>query len=171
MPQARSKAEIIKRLQTERKRLEKNISRLNRRRMLRAGVVGSSSVKDVLAHLADWEARMPVWMEGARAGTLVETPEPGLTWKQLDIVNRSIYQVHRHQALDEVLEYFHTAHARLMELVEDMPEEEMLTCGRYDFTGKAAVYDWLVGFANHDLWGKTKIREWMKAKKLGRRAR
>jgi len=50
-----------------------------------------------------------------------------------------------------------------MAMVEAMPEDEMLTPGRYAFTGKGALYSWLSGFAAHDVWGKTKIREWMKA--------
>ena len=162
MPQPRSKAQIIKRLQIERQRLEQNLSSLSRDDMLQPGVVGESSVKDVLAHLADWEARMPVWIEAARSGHPVETPEPGLTWKQLDIVNRRIYEAHCDQSLEEVLEYFRATHKRFMDMVEAMPEDEILTCGRYAFIGGGAVYDWLKGFANHDLWGKTKIRKWMK---------
>ena len=164
MPQPKSKAQILKRLETERRRLEQNMAGLSPDVMLQPGVVGQWSVKDVLAHLADWEARMPVWMEAARRGSPVETPEPGLTWKQLAIVNRRIYEAHRDQPLEEVLDYFRSTHRRFMDLVEAMPEDEMLAPGRYAFTGKRAVYDWLSGFAAHDLWGKTKIREWMKAR-------
>lgn len=164
MPQLRSKAQIIKRLQTERKRLEQNFSSLSRDDMLQAGVVGKSSVKDVLAHLADWEARMPLWIGAARSGNPVESPEPGLTWKQLGILNQRIYEAHRNQSLEEVLEYFRVTYKRFMDMVEAMPEDEMLTRGRYAFIGKGAVYDWLKGYANHDLWGKRKIREWMKAR-------
>lgn len=133
--------------------------------MVQAGAVGDSSIKDVLAHLADWEARMPVWMESARSGNPVESPDPGLTWKQLDVLNERIYDAHRRQSLDEVLEYFRATHERFMELVESMPEEEMLERGRYAFIGKGAVYDWLTAYANHDLWGKTHVRKWLKARR------
>jgi hypothetical protein len=163
MPEPKTKAQIIKRLQAERRRLEKNLSYLSRKDMLRPRAVGGSSVKDVLAHLADWEARMPVWTEAARRGDPVESPEPGLTWKQLNILNERIYQAHRNQSLEEVLEYFHTTHKRFMDMVEAMPEEEMLARGRYAFIGNGAVYDWLTAYANHDLWGKTKIRNWARA--------
>jgi hypothetical protein len=165
MPQPKSKAQILKRLQTERRRLEQNLAGLSPDAMLQPGVVGEWSVKDVLAHLADWEARMPVWIEAARRGGPVETPEPGLTWKQLAIVNRRIYEAHRDQPLEEVLDYFRSTHRRFMDMVEAMPEDEMLAPGRYAFTGKAAVYSWLSGFAAHDLWGKTKILKWMKAQR------
>lgn len=63
MPEPKTKAQMVKRLQAERRRLEKNLSYLSRRDMLRPRAVGESSVKDILAHLADWEAHMPVWME------------------------------------------------------------------------------------------------------------
>jgi hypothetical protein len=106
---------------------------------------------------------MPIWMDAARSGDSVESPEPGLTWKQLGILNQRIYQAHRHQSLEAVLEYFRAAHNKFMHMVEAMPENEMLTRGRYAFIGKDAVYDWLKGYANHDLWGKRKLREWMKA--------
>jgi hypothetical protein len=162
MPEPRTKAQIIERLQTERRRLEKNLAHLSREHMVQRGVVGESSIKDILAHLADWEARMPVWMEAARRGDPVETPEPGLTWKELNLLNERIYNAHRNQSLEEVLEYFHTTHARFMEMVEAMPEEEMLAPGRYAFIGSGTVYGWLTAYANHDLWGKTKIRKWAK---------
>lgn len=128
------------------------------------GVVGEWSIKDVLAHLADWEAYMPVWIETARRGDPVETPEPGLTWKQLDVLNQRIYEAHRDQPLDDVLAYFNTTHRQLMALVEAMPEEEILTRSRYPFTGKGAVYSWLSAFASHDRWAKTHIRKWLKTR-------
>jgi hypothetical protein len=164
MPQPKTKARILKRLETERRRLEQNLAGLSPAAMLEPGVVGQWSVKDVLAHLADWEARMPVWIEAARRGGPVETPEPGLTWKQIHTVNRRIYEAHRDQPPEKVLDYFRSTHRRFMAMAESMPEDEMLAPGRYAFTGKGAVYDWLSGYAAHDLWGKTKIRAWMKAR-------
>lgn len=161
MPRSGSKAEILKRLHTQRKRLEQTLARLSPEEMLRAGVVDKSSVKDVLAHLADWEARMPLWVNAARAGDPVASPDPGLTWEQLDLLNERIYQAHCNQSLAEVLGYFRTAHEQFMLLVLEMPEDEMLTRSRYDFTGKDAIYDWLESYAKHDEWGKQKIREWM----------
>jgi len=165
MPQPKSKAQIIKRLGTERKRLEKCLSALSSQDMLLSSVVGEWSVKDVLAHLADWEAHMLIWVEAARSGDQVKSPDPGLTWRQLDIFDERIYAVHRNQPLDNVLEYFHTTHNQFMVMVEAMPDEEMLTRGFYAFTGKAAVYNWLVSYARHDLWGKTEILKGLKSRK------
>ena len=162
MPEQRSKAQIIARLNTERKRLEQNLDGLAQEDLVQPGVVGEWSIKDVLAHLADWEAHMPAWMEAARRGDPVAEIEPGLNWKQFGEFNQRIYARHRDQTPEEVLAYFHGTHRQFMEMVEAMPEDEMLAHGRYAFIGKGTIYNWLKAYANHDLWGKSHIRKWMK---------
>jgi hypothetical protein len=162
MASEKSKPAILKHLRQERSRLEQNLEHLKPEDMLKPGVVEKASVKDTLAHLADWEAHMLVWVEAARRGEEVSTPDTGLTWKQLDVFNERIYAAHCDQPLDEVFEYFRSVHEQFMAMMEAMPEEEMLTPGYYPFTGKGAIYNWLAAYAAHDLWGKTKIRIWMK---------
>ena len=161
MAEIKSKAQITARLQTERRRLEQNLAQLNPEDMSLPGVVNAWSVKDVLAHLAEWEAHMLVWMETARRGEPVAEIEPGLNWKQFEAFNQRIYERHRDQPLAEVQAYFRDTHRQFMAMVDSMPEDEMLTPARYAFTGKGAIYGWLKAYANHDLWGKRHIRAWM----------
>lgn len=160
MPNSRSKAAIVARLQEERARLEETVGSINPVALAEPGVVGEWSVKDVLAHLADWEEHMPIWLDAARRGEPVDGPEPGLTWNQLDEFNRRIFASHRHERLDVVLDYLATAHGRFMEMVAVMAQEELLVPARYAFTGQEAVYDWLVQYAEHDNWATRRIHEW-----------
>ncbi len=164
MPQPKSKSAILDRLQTERRRLEQLLSQLSETEMVQPGAVSEWSVKDVLAHLADWEAHMLVWLEKARCGEKVESPDPGLKWNQWDKFNARVYEAHKDQPLDEVQKYFQDTHEQFMAMVESMPEEEMLERGRYAFIGKGMVYTWLGYYAAHDAWGKTEIRKWLKAR-------
>ncbi|HEX9106451.1 MAG TPA: ClbS/DfsB family four-helix bundle protein [Longimicrobiales bacterium] len=161
MRTARSKAAILAQLNDERERLEQTIASLNPGAMLEPGVVHEWSAKDVLAHLADWEEHMPVWLEAARRGEATPGPEPDLTWHQLGEFNRRVFETHRARRLESVLDYFRTAHGRFMEMVVAMPEEEMLAPARYPLTGKQALYDWLVQYAQHDAWGTRRILEWL----------
>jgi hypothetical protein len=163
MPHIRDKSHILQRLRTERRRLEQNLARLSLDDMLQPGVVKGWSVKDVLAHLYDWESRLPVWLEAARRGEAAGCPDPDFTWRQIDQLNERIYLAHRDQPLDSVMRAFRETHRLFLQLVEDMPEEEMFTPSYYAFTEKASILDWLHGFANHDLWGKKKIRLWLKS--------
>lgn len=164
MPPEKTKKRILQMLNTERKRLEQNLATLTPKEMLLPGVVGEWSVKDILAHLADWEAHMPVWMDAARRSDPVAEIESGLNWKQFDEFNQHIYTRHRDQPLIEILAYFRSTHEEFMQMVEDMPEVEMLERGRYPFIGKGAVYDWLSAYAAHDRWAKTHIRKWIKTR-------
>lgn len=158
----KSRDKVIERLHTERRRLESNLARLSREDILRPNTMGEWSFKDVLAHLAHWEAFFPDWIAASRRGEEVETPAPGLTWKDLHILNQRIYEEHCDQALDDVLEYFRSTHTQFMALAESLTDEEVLTPDYYAFTG-GLLYDWLNAYAAHDLWGKKKIREWMRA--------
>jgi hypothetical protein len=160
----KSKANIIKRLHTERRRLEANLVRLSHEDLVRPNTMGNWSFKDVLAHLAHWEAFLPDWIAASRRGEDVEVPAPGLTWaiKDIHILNQRIFETHCNQSLEDVLAYFRDTHTQFMTLVESMTDEEILTPGYYAFTGNGPLYDWLNAYAAHDLWGKTKIRKWMK---------
>jgi hypothetical protein len=153
MPVARTKTAIIKRLTAERRRLEANLAKLTPGQIIQPDVVGKSSIKDVLAHLAEWESFMPGWVEASRRGENI--PEPN--WKEVDQINEQIYQKHKDKSLDEVLAFFRGTHAQFMALVEAMPDDELLTPARYTFLGRGAIWDWLNAYAAHDLWGKKHI--------------
>ena len=163
MSKPKNKATVIERLHTERRRLEANLARLSREEILQPNTMGEWSFKDVLAHMAHWEAFLPDWIAASRRGERVETPAPGLTWKDLGVLNQLIYEAHRDQSLEDVLEYFRATHTRFMALVESLTDDEILTPGYYAFTGGGSLYDWLNAYAAHDLWGNSKIRQWLKA--------
>jgi len=162
MSKPKNKATVIERLHTERRRLEANLTRLSRGEILQPNTMGEWSFKDVLAHLAHWESFLPDWIAASRRGEKVEVPAPGLTWKDLGVLNQRIYEAHRDQSLEDVLEYFRATHTRFMALAESLTDEEILTPGYYAFTGSSALYNWLNAYAAHDLWSKTKIRQWLK---------
>lgn len=164
MAYLRDKTHVIQRLETERRRLEANLAKLTPAAMLQPGVVRDWSVKDVLAHLYDWEARFPLWLRSARSGAPAACPDADFTWRQIHQLNAQIYLAHRDEPIALVLESFRATHSIFMQAVDSLSEAELLTASYYPFTETASIFDWLHGFANHDLWGKTKIRQWMKKK-------
>ena len=149
----------------ERKRLIQKLDALNVEELIQSGVVGTWSVKDVLAHLAHWEAGMQRWLRAARKGLAMNGPEKGLTWDQMTEFNQRIFEAHQDESLAKVMRYFHDTHTDFMKMVKDIPKDELLTNGYYSFTERKAVYDWLSQYAAHDRWAKTKIKAWMKARK------
>jgi hypothetical protein len=86
----------------------------------------------------------------------------GLTWKDMDVVNRRIYEKHCTRNLNEILADFHAVHQRLEDMVNAMSPDQRATPGYYTFTGSGSVIDWMNAYAAHDLWAKKKILTWLK---------
>ena len=173
MPKPISKAQAIDKLETERRRLEQNLAPLNENDMLRPGVVGEWSVKDVLAHLASWEQFFLDWYAADQRGEMPHPPAPGLTWKpkDLDILNRRIFVKHRDRPLSKTLADFRNIHKRFMATVQAIPEKDIITKGRFAWIGKPALYSWLTAYASHDRWAKEKVRERFKSDRASTRTK
>jgi hypothetical protein len=156
-----NRAVILERIQTERRRLEQNLVEVPAREMETPGVVGDWSVKDVLAHLVDWEQRFLGWYEAGRRGEWPAVPAPGIGWHELDLLNRQIYERNRERDLEEILADFHASYAQVRATVEAMSQDEIFEPGRYDWLGEnALVGPILANTANHYRWAKGHIRAW-----------
>jgi hypothetical protein len=81
------------------------------------GVEGEWSIKDILAHIAAWEARLTVWLEAALRGERAARPEPGLTWDAMDDLNEQTYLANRERPLTEVQEEARATYARMLQTV------------------------------------------------------
>lgn len=158
---------ILEKIRAERRRLEKNLAELNADEMIQPGVVGEWSVKDLLAHLVDWEQRFLRWYDEGLCGLTPETPEPGLTWRDLDILNQRIFGKHRHRPLDDVLAEFHASYQQVLKTIEAMPEEDLIDPDRFEW--RAGNPLWTMAAANtsnHYRWAKTQLRKWLRARNV-----
>ena len=162
MNTTKTKADILAKVETQRRRLNQNLDRINPEQMEEPGVVGVWSVKDLLAHLAEWEAMCVGWILAVRRGETPQVPAPGVTFRNLAPLNQAIYEKHKGRSLIEVLDFFHSAHEQFNEVLEGMTEEEFIEAGHFPFTGNRGLYTWISSFAAHDAWGKNEIRAWMK---------
>ena len=168
MTEIQTKANLLERLHTERRRLEANLARVPRELMTAPGCVGDCwSVKDLMAHQADWELRFLDWIAATDRGDTPRTPDDVYTWDETDALNQRIYECHRDQSLAEVKALFASAHAALISRLEAMPEAEIYEPGRYPWVGKdAPLAKWVAGYAAHDRWAKTELRRWLRAQGL-----
>lgn len=149
-------------MRTERRRLEAALARLSPEDMLIPGVVNQSSVKDIIAHIMEWEAMFFPWYEASLRGETPEVPGPGLTWKDLDGINQRIYEKHCARPLEEILADFRAVHQRLEDTVNAMNPDQRATPGYFTFTCGGSVIDWMNAYAAHDMWAKKKILAWLK---------
>lgn len=160
-----NKDEVLDRVRVERRRLEHNLAALTEEEMVEPGVIGEWSVKDILAHLVDWEQRFLGWYEAGLRGEVPETPAPGLSWGELDLLNQLIYEKHRDRDLVDVMDEFSRSYEQVLGMVQGMSEDDMFEAGRYAWLGNENLLGYiLANTANHYRWAKTQIRRWMKAR-------
>ena len=161
-----SKAEIVGRIQAEHDQLEQTVAALSRRDLTRRDVTDKHwSVKDILAHLMDWEQRFLGWYQAGVRGEVPETPAPGMTWswENLHRLNEQGYRRHRRRAWEDVLVDYHRSYEQVVATIRAIPEEEIHAARRYAWTKHETLADYIrANTYGHCRWANDLIRHWVK---------
>jgi len=165
MPRPLTKDQLIAETEAEYAALEKFLAALTPQQMVEPGALGEWSVKDVLAHLYEWQRMFFAWYEAGLRGETPPMPAEGYKWNQLPALNHAIYLRHRDLPLDEALRLFRGSHQKTLALVRDLSPEELTQPGLYPWQGKHA----LIGFitsncGSHYRWARTAMRKSLRAK-------
>jgi hypothetical protein len=157
---------LLSEARRERSALDATLALLSRRQMTAAGVTrGGWSVKDILAHLVEWQRMNLDWYAAGLRGQKPAMPAPGYTLRELPRLNDVIYRKHHRRSLQAVLRDYRTYHKRVVALIETVPERDLVTLQRFSWTGPSwTLSDYLrASTAAHDLWARTRIRRWWRA--------
>ena len=166
MGKHRNKAELLEDIQVQRRRLEANLAALTQTEMLAPGVVGTWSVKDMLAHLVAWEQLFLSWYETGLAGAMPATAPVGMSAKAIADLNQRIYAESRHWSLKRSRVEFETSYQRVWACLQGIPEEAMFAQGLYAWTGQLTLADYIAGnTCNHYRWATTQIRKGFRARR------
>ena len=156
---AKTKKELLESIRTTRADLVTKFSKLTPQQMVWPGSMDNWSVKDILAHLVDWEQRLIGWYQAGLEGEIPETPAPGYTWRALPELNRHGYERHKNDALEDVLEQFENSYLDILTLVEGMGEQEIFEPNYYPWTGNSALLTWIAAnTSSHYNWARRNIR-------------
>jgi hypothetical protein len=121
--------------------------------------MGNWSVKDILAHLVDWEKHFIGWYRAGLQGEVPETPAPGMTWRELPALNQAGYQQHRGEPLEYVLDRFEKSYKEIFRVVEGMQEQEIFEAKYYRWTGNSSLLPWIAAnTSSHYNWARRNIR-------------
>jgi hypothetical protein len=126
MPDITTKDDLIARIQSERARLLAALDGLSDADLTQPGQNGDLSVKDTLAHIAEWEQVCLSWY---RTGQRREIPD--FDPATVDRFNRAIYEKHRDRTLADVRAWFEESYQTMLGAIEAMTAEEIFTVGRY----------------------------------------
>lgn len=159
------KKELLLEIAEERSRLIALVDSL-RPRQFTSGELNDAgwTVKDVLTHLVDWEARTIDWYDAGCRGEVPTLPDNDFTWREIRALNDKIYRKHRRKSVKTVLSEFHQVHRRTLAAIGQMSNKELTTLGQYAWTGTSwTLSDYLrASTASHYRWATKKIRKWLR---------
>jgi hypothetical protein len=167
------KEELLDEIQRQRRALDDTLALLSARQMTMAGVTrGGWSVKDVLAHLVEWQQMNLNWYAAGLKGEKPAIPAPGFTLRELPRLNEMIYRKHHRRSLQAVMRDYRSYHERVVELIEALPDVDLVTLRRFSWTGPSwTLSDYLrASTAAHYLWAPARIRRWWRAQETGKGA-
>jgi hypothetical protein len=140
MDEQMTKTRTLELMQSEREAFERLLGELSDQQMTRSGVENSWSVKDILAHITEWERLMVQWIQESVRGEVPQRPAPGTPWDDLDGLNQQIYVSNQDRTLDEILTDFHGIFQLSLQTVQALTEEDLVDPQR--FTWRAGVPLW-----------------------------
>jgi hypothetical protein len=165
MPRPTTKKQLLTEIQKERAALADLLVDLSAEQMTQPGVLGAWSVKDVLAHLIEWEQMVLGWYAAGKKGKIPAIPAEGIKWSELPRLNQQIYEKHRDRSLPDVLKQFVASYRKIFKLAEGLSEKDLFTRGRYAWTGTTTLAAYIIGCtSSHYRWASTGIRKGLKAK-------
>jgi hypothetical protein len=156
---AETREALLESIYQTHEQLEKKFSKLTPTQLTWPGSMDDWSVKDILAHLADWEQRFISWYKAGLEGIVPEIPAPGMTWRDLAKLNQAGYERHKNETWDEVLSQFRKSYQECLALIEDMTNRVLFEPGVYEWTGKSSLLPWIVAnTSDHYTWASKNIR-------------
>ncbi len=160
------KADLLREIERERGALDDLLAGLPTRQMTKGGVTrGGWSVKDILAHLVEWQRMNLDWYAAGARGERPAMPAPGYTLRDLPRLNAAIYRKHHRRSLRAVVHDYRSYHDQVVDLIGRLSDTDLVTLRRFSWTGPSwTLSDYLrAATAAHYSWARTRIRRWQRA--------
>lgn len=165
MPRPKTKTDLLDQARKEHDLLDECLAGLSDAQYVETDIVGAWSVKDVLAHLTEWEQMALGWHAADQRGEQPEMPANGYKWNQTPELNQQIYEKHRERPLHHILADYRASYAEIIAFIKNMPEENLFTPSYYDWTGNnnMATY-YISATSSHYRWARNEIRKGFRRK-------
>ena len=164
----RTRDELLNEIEAERTAWQALLAEVGEARMEEPGPMGDWTFKDLAGHLAFWQERTLARIAAGPGGSAPPPAWPAAMGNEDEIedwdeVNTWIREQDRDRPLRDVLGDADRTYERLATLIETMPEDDLMTPGRFDFMGgKALVEGQFFGhyYEEHE----AGVREWLRTR-------
>ena len=155
------KTSILKEMSTSYAELEEILTSLDKTQYFTEGVIPGWSIKDILAHIASWHHRLLKWLDAAVHNEVPAISGPDSV-EEMDALNAQFYQQNKALPLDAVLTDFRTTHQHIMDIVQAMPEEDLMSPHRFAWSKGEPLWQAIAGDTyEHYREHIEQIQEWL----------
>jgi hypothetical protein len=169
MPRPTTKKQLLDAMEAEGKALEQLLANLSPAQMTQPGIVGEWSIKDILAHLLEWQHMVLTWHAAGLKGKIPATPAEGFNWSQLPELNRQIYEKHCDRPLAEIRKEFKASCKKVLNTIQALSEKELFQRGYYAWTKNNTLGTYFVSCtSSHYNWARTNIKKSLKTGEFSR---
>lgn len=139
-----SKREFVESVEKEHQTFVELLGSVRRSRYREAGVWGDGwTIRDLLAHLTEWEQMFLGWYRVGRDGGHPILPARGFKWNETPRLNQAIWDKHRFKSVTKVIDEFEASYREMFFLIQQLSQEELLTPGHFAWTGKYPLTTYL----------------------------
>jgi hypothetical protein len=148
------KIQTISMLKEEFNRWEELLNRIREEEITTPNLIGSMSIKDIVAHLTVWQQINVARLEGALHNQKPEYPE----WhpefdpeseEDLAKINAWIYESRHEQPWSDIHREWKERFLHLLELAEAIPEKDLVEVGKYPWLKEYPLSAVLLGSFEH----------------------
>jgi hypothetical protein len=167
MPRPTTKNGLLEAIDFERAALEQFLAELSPEQMIEPGIVGEWSVKDVLAHLLEWEQMVLMWHSAGLRGNVPVTPSKEFNWGQLPLLNQQIFEKHHNRSLADIQKEFHSSYRKIRRTIQGLSDKDLFTRNRYVWTKNNTLGAYFISStSSHYHWARTAMKKGLKVKNV-----
>ncbi|MFS7004817.1 ClbS/DfsB family four-helix bundle protein [Carnobacterium maltaromaticum] len=121
------------------------------------------TIRDVLAHLYEWQLMMEEWYKVGMEGGTPDIPAKGYTWRTTPELNQLIWKKYQKMNLVEVEERLETSHKRMLVLINAHTNDELFMRNCYSWTKTTTLGAYFISAtSSHYEWAMKKIRKYQR---------
>ncbi len=163
MPRPLNKTQLLDIIRKEYGRLEQSLTRITSDHMAVPGQPEAWSVKDIIAHLYEWQQMFSSWYQAGLRGETPAVPAQGYKWNQLPALNQAIFEKYRSLDSDRILAMFGQSHRDTVQFIESLSDSDLTTPGLFPWMNHNTLLSYLnSATAAHYLWARMEIMKTLK---------
>ncbi len=159
-----SKQEFVDRIEREHACFVELSKTLPRDLMTKPGAWGEDwNIKDLFAHLTEWEQMFLIWYRDGLAGIQPDMPATGYKWNETRRLNNDIWKKYKSKSWKRVSEDFDASYDEVHALALSLSEKELLSTGIFAWTTKYPLTTYFgANTCSHYSVATKILRRWLK---------